>query len=63
MKYGFFSFHLLLLGWFTNLLYNSREEGKNKVSVMHYFILLAKPTLLVAETMIPRSSGTQRASK
>lgn len=63
MKYGFFIFHLLLLGWFTNLLYNLREEGKNKASLMHYFILLVIPTLLVAETMIPCSSGTQRASK
>lgn len=53
MKYGCFIFHLLLLGWFTNLVYNSREMRINKTKsfFMHYFLLLAKTImLLLAET-------------
>lgn len=47
MKYGFFIFHLLLLGCFTTLLYNARGEGKNKVLFHALFHIIGSTITLV----------------
>lgn len=44
-------------------LQSKRRRKKTKYSLMHYFILLAIPRLLFAETIIACSAGKQRAYK
>lgn len=53
MKYGCFIFHLLLPGWFTNLLYNSSERRKTKQTPLSCIIFPYWQYCRFAETNDP----------